>query len=441
MAAFQEKWNRLLSVKRYKKSSSQEADTRNEFHKDYDRIIFCSAFRRLGKKTQVHPLSKNDHIHTRLTHSMEVSSVGRSLGQKAGEYLQSQGDLPNSILPQDIAAIVQAACLAHDIGNPPFGHAGEYAIRHWFKENRNKLCLANLQELHDFLLFEGNAQGFRVVTQIENRRLQGGLNLTYATLGTLVKYPWFSNCELAKNKKKFNFYKAEQELVYEIFHELNLVDNSSQNISRHPLSYLMEGADDICYKILDIEDGLELALLRYSEVEEILVKLAGKEYDSSQIDKNWSDRRKIYYLRSRAVKNLISKALTIFIENYEKIMRSEFEGDLVSKVVGDEAEGMVCAQELTKENIFLCKRKIQLEIGAYETVSTILESLIDSVNEHKRDGEVSFKSQRIMDLIGRRYFDKSASHYDNYLLITDQLSGMTDDYASYIAGQLRGYIK
>lgn len=441
MNGYQKKWGMLLSAKRFKKSNSEQADTRNEFHKDYDRIIFCSAFRRLGKKTQVHPLSKNDHIHTRLTHSLEVSSVGRSLGQKFGEYLHERKELPGTITSQDIAAIVQVACLAHDIGNPPFGHAGEYAIRHWFKENINKLCLTDRHELNDFLYFEGNAQGFRVVTQIENRRLQGGLNLTYATLGALVKYPWLSSCELAEYKRKFNFFKSEEEIASEIFGELGLVNNETNLISRHPLSYLMEGADDICYKVLDIEDGLELGLLRYEEVEGLLVKLAGREYEPNRIEEGWSDRRKIYYLRSRAIKNLINEVLKICKDNYDDILRSEFQGDLISRISGDIADGIVMAKELTNKNIFLCKRKIQLELGAYETISTILEALIDSVNEHKRGGNISFKSERIMDLIGRRYYDEKASHYENYMLITDQVSGMTDDYASYIAGQLRGYVR
>lgn len=441
MENYQERWKQLLSAKRFKINSGEE-DSRNEFHKDYDRVIFCSAFRRLGKKTQVHPLANNDHIHTRLTHSLEVSSVGRSLGQKFGEFLHVRGDLPTGITTQDIAAIVQAACLAHDIGNPPFGHAGEYAVRHWFKENQAKIRWDDRHELNDLLFFEGNAQGFRVVTQIENRRFEGGLNLTYATLGTLVKYPWFASVKDIEKKQKFNFFKTEEKIARDIFAEIGLFDANKNKFERHPLSYLMEGADDICYKVLDIEDGLELGLLRYDEVKSLLVKLAGNEYDPDRIENEWSERRKIYYLRARAIKNLIKEVIGVCTKNYEKIMRSEFHGDLISKVGGDVEKGIKKAKKITQENIFLYKRKVHLELGAYETMSTILASLIEAVNEYKEEGkEVSFKSQLIKRLVGPSYFPEDKSYYENYMLIMDQVSGMTDDYATYIAGQLRGYVR
>ena len=212
------KWCALLSQKRLNKHDDGiHLDARSQYHKDYDRIVFSSAFRRMGRKTQVHPLANNDHIHTRLTHSIEVGSVGRSLGLIIGEFLKQQGDLPADISPQEIGAIVQAACLAHDIGNPPFGHAGEFAIRHWFNENRQHLAQLNAAELNDLAIFEGNAQGFRVVANTENHYNNGGLHLTYATLGTLMKYPWFSDNPIAAQQGKFNFFQERYSIIKKIY--------------------------------------------------------------------------------------------------------------------------------------------------------------------------------------------------------------------------------
>ncbi len=301
--------------------------------------------------------------------------------------------------------------------------------------------MQNQDEINDFIRFEGNAQGLRVVTQIENRKFHGGLKLTYSTLGTLIKYPWFSNHSLAQSKNKFNFYIAEKDIARDIFSNLGLYDQTTDLYSRHPLSYLMEAADDICYKVLDIEDGLELGLLRLNEVGDILEKLAGKHLIKKDIESDWSERRKIYYMRSRAIKNLISLSSKVFIRNYKSIMENRFEGDLVSKISGKEKEGIKESKILTEKNIFLSKRKIQLELGAYETISAILNSLICCINEHKSNQQVSFKAQRIKDLIGNNYFNPKDSYYNNYLLVTDQASGMTDDFASYTANQLRGVLK
>lgn len=352
MNSFTQRWEKLLSQNRLSSIQSTQHDTRNEFDKDYDRIIFCSSFRRLGKKTQVHPLSDNDNIHTRLTHSIEVSSAGRSLGQMAGQFLKSKKHLPKAIEPQDIAGIVQAACLAHDIGNPPFGHAGEFAIRHWFLENMDKICIQSPHEKNDFSSFDGNAQGFRLVTHLENSRDCGGLKLTYATLGTLVKYPWFSHDDRAKPRGKFNFYLSEKKIAQTVFSALELYDDKNDQFLRHPLSYLMEAADDICYTILDIEDGFELDLIRYHEAEDIFIALAGQEYNPYSIEKNWSQRRKIYYLRSRAIKNLIFKVMQIFCEEYDDIMQSKFHSDLISRINGSEGDGITEAKKLTQKIFF-----------------------------------------------------------------------------------------
>ncbi|MFW6346487.1 MAG: dGTP triphosphohydrolase, partial [Halomonas sp.] len=245
-------WERLLDPGRLhdrrdeRPGGGRDEIGRSPFHKDHDRIVFAGSFRRLGRKTQVHPLTDNDHIHTRLTHSLEVGCVGRSLGMIVGERLS--GRLPGWITPADLGVIVQAACLGHDIGNPPFGHAGEYAIRDWFKraEVDGKGLLDGLSPLEreDLLTYEGNAQGFRVVTQIEYNQFRGGMRLTTATLGTLLKYPW--TVEHGGAAGKFGCYQSERELLVEVVERLGLLPRGEGRWCRHPLAWLVEAADDIC---------------------------------------------------------------------------------------------------------------------------------------------------------------------------------------------------
>ena len=433
-------WNRLLCKKRLNKDSCPEkTEGRSEFHKDYDRIVFSSAFRRLGRKTQVHPLSNNDHIHTRLTHSIEVGSVGRSLGLLVGNFLSKEGQLPAGISPQEIGEIVQAACLAHDIGNPPFGHAGEFAIRQWFKENGDKLKLDNQRERNDFELFEGNAQGFRVVATVENHYNCGGLRLTYASLGTLIKYPWFSDHPHAIRYGKFNFFHSEKQIIEELSQELGLEKNGLQQYCRHPLSYLMEAADDICYRILDIEDALELGMLRFDDISGIFNKLAGKsDTYHDDIGENHTARRRISQLRSSAIENLINRCVDVFIARYADIMAGTYTSELIKDIGGVVREGMAEAKNVTNKNIFLNRRKIELEIGSYATLERILNAFITATNEFKAGGSISFKSQRVLDLMGANKVDINASYHECYLRVTDLVSGMTDYHATHVANQLSG---
>ncbi|MGL6250217.1 MAG: dGTP triphosphohydrolase, partial [Billgrantia desiderata] len=269
-------WQQLLDPSRLhgKPTSGRDEIGRSPFHKDHDRIVFSGSFRRLGRKTQVHPLTDNDHIHTRLTHSLEVGCVGRSLGMIVGELLRER--LPKWITPADLGVIVQAACLGHDIGNPPFGHAGEYAIRDWFKraEADGSGLLEGLSEREraDLLTYEGNAQGFRIVTQIEYNQFRGGMRLTAATLGTLLKYPW--TVEHGGSAGKFGCYQSERPLLEDVTRCLGLLPRGEGRWCRHPLAWLVEAADDICYALLDLEDGLEMGILRFEEVAEVLLQIA-----------------------------------------------------------------------------------------------------------------------------------------------------------------------
>lgn len=433
-------WDKLLTMKRYgHENITPEEIGRSHFHKDHDRIIFSSAFRRLGRKTQVHPLALNDHIHTRLTHSIEVGSLGRSLGIRVGEILQEQ--LPHWISPHDIGMIVQSACLAHDIGNPPFGHAGEYAIRDWFKHKADKALLAGLSDSEklDLQTFEGNAQGFRVVTRIENHLFSGGLRLTYPTLGTLLKYPW--TVERAGKKGKFSSFNTETEILDALGRELGLVQLGEHYWCRHPLAYLMEAADDICYAILDLEDAIELNILGFNDIKPILLQLCGDlEYDDEIFATQASARRKISALRGKAMENMVESTVTAFIDKLPLIMAGEYSGELLADGDSGVQLGLQAAKALARERVFPDNRKAELEVGAYSTLGTLLEAFCDAAYELHTGGEeqLNYRSQKIISLMGIHSPGMEWPLYPSYMRVLDFIGGMTDNYAAYLARQIGG---
>ena len=434
-------WEKLLNSDRLQgDSTDDQAYIRTEYYRDYDRIIFSAPFRRLARKTQVHPLSFNDHIHNRLTHSIEVSSIGRSLGLAVGRQIEEE--LKKKVTPIDFAAIIQAACAAHDIGNPPFGHAGEYAIRQWFSENENKLDESLTEsQLADFKLFEGNAQGFRIVAQLENHYRSGGLRLTHATLGALIKYPWLSNNQLAVDHEKFNVFQSEKDIFLDVVSKLGLLKLDEDTYCRHPLAYLVEAADDICYKILDVEDALELSLINMGDVTPIFKKIAA---DDNIPDRgvNFSAKKRIIPFRSAAINRLILEIVDIFLYNYGDIMIGNFKGDLLSKLTGDFKSGIEEIKEITNENIFSSRRKIELEVGSYSAIETILNAFVSAVNDKLKNGnKLSFKSKRILDLMQDDLPNGECTAYEYYMAITDFVSGMTDNYATFIAKQIEGNAK
>ena len=433
-------WQRLLTSKRYGHAEMAEKEVgRSHFHKDQDRIIFSSAFRRLGRKTQVHPMALNDHIHTRLTHSIEVGSLGRSLGIRVGEQIQEQ--LPDWATPYDIGMIVQSACLAHDIGNPPFGHAGEYAIRDWFKQPRNRHFLEGLDEPQrlDMMTFEGNAQGFRVVTRIENHLYDGGLRLTYPTLGALLKYPW--SVEFSGDKGKFSAYQTELEILNKLGRELGLIPQGENRWCRHPLAYLMEAADDICYAIVDLEDAIELNILTFDEVKPILLELCGDmSFDDEIFSSQASARRKISALRGKAMENMVSSAVAAYMKNQALIMRGEYQGELLSDGDIGVREGLYKAKTLARERVFPDTRKTELEVGAYTTLGVLLEAFCYAVQDNfqQQGQDLSYRSERIISLMGIHAPSPQLPLYQAYMRALDFISGMTDNYATYLARQIGG---
>ncbi|MCT7358760.1 deoxyguanosinetriphosphate triphosphohydrolase [Thalassolituus pacificus] len=436
-------WNRLINGKRFKGCQGIVADSsttfyRNSFHKDYDRLIFSNAFRRLSRKTQVHPLSKNDHVHNRLTHSLEVASVGRSLGLRAGLSLKTH--MGADVTEHDVAYIVQTACLAHDIGNPPFGHAGEEVIKEWFRKSDHSSYLKELteQQVFDLQKLDGNAQSFRIVTQLENHQFDGGMQLTLPTLGCLVKYPYSS---LQAKKDKFNFFASEQVLFDRIFDEMGL--KVSGRYLRHPLSYLMEAADDICYGMLDILDAAELKLISFEDVNSIFSP-ANSELDINALYKNGCfDSRRLARMTAMTINRLAEGVSDVFDKNTEMLLSVDQPKDLIALFENDSGLKQIISQSksIAREKIFNDRRKIELELGAYNIIETILSCLIPAAFELHQEKDItslSFKNRRALELMGEDKPENDLDLYSMYRRVIDYLVGMTDNYAQFIANQLNG---
>ena len=431
----QMRWLELLSTVRIgsKKQSTEQA--RSPFHKDYDRIIFSQSFRQLNRKTQVHPLTQHDGIHTRLTHSLEVSCIGRSLGMLAAEKIKDQ--LPVWISPADVGAIIQAACLAHDIGNPPFGHAGEYAIREWFDDASHGNFLEKLSDQ-----FEGNAQGLRLLTKIDYHPNDGGMRLTYATLGAYLKYPWLSKTiasqgdRPASQRAKFGCYQSEKDILQQIAEQLGLIQLGEYHYCRHPLTYLLEAADDICYALIDLEDGIVLNMLSYEEVEPIFLDLIadyGKPSELSMPSTTW--QQKIAALRGRVMKRLVDEVTTAFAKHHFEILTGQLKGSLLQYCSQDIERGIERAKNLARDKIFEHPQKAGLEIIAHQSLQNILDAFIPLTTPHK---SLSFKEQRLMSMLQRAGVNFQSDHYENIMQVLDIISKFSDHQAYNLSQELQG---
>jgi dGTPase len=440
-------WTKLLQPLRLGEAQADYEDGRTPFHKDQDRIVFSSAFRRLDRKTQVHPLSENDHVHNRLTHSLEVSCVGRSLGFQVAEGLKAakNSTFPESISTADVGAILQAACLAHDIGNPPYGHTGEDAIRHWFLEPQNAHLLEGLSDLEkaDLQTFEGNAQGFRIVTQVEYHRFSGGMRLTQATLGTFLKYPWTVEHATASGTKahKFGCFQSELSILTSIAKGLGLISQGHNKWCRHPLVYLMEIADDICYGLIDLEDGIEMGILRYEEVEQILKPLFADDWPKYQKDFDLADneRRRLSMLRGKAMEKLVAAASQAFLENEAELLAGTLKGELTDHCPEVVREAIAEAKRLARERIFKDPRKTAIEVGAYSTLANLLTAFLQAAKELIDTGHSTFRNSRVLEMMGPSAPQADWTLYQAYRRVLDYVAGMTDNYAADIAQQFSGY--
>lgn len=421
-------WEKLLNYNRLNERERDFDDARNPFSIDFDRIIFSDSFRRLDRKTQVHPMRSNDNVHSRLPHSLEVSCVGRSLGTLVGAEIK---DLPSHMTPDRVGQIVQAACLAHDIGNPPFGHMGETIIGSWFEEHGSRYFDSLAPELQtDFIRFEGNAQAFRIMTRLAMYRDNGGLRPTYAVIAAMMKYPWIYQ----ENIKKFCCFSSEREILEDIAAKAGL-DGADGIYERHPLAFLSEAADDICYSIIDLEDAYEMGILRFTEVKEILNAIC--ELPEQKLEGK-SPKESMEYMRAIAINKCVGAVVNEFFANYEAIM----DGSLYYKhnLLENSAykEPIAQAKKTGNDVIYQNRRKLMLEVGAYSVMGILLETFCDAAFEYVTTEKHGSKADHIIKIMGDFAPAKNDGVFSALHRVTDYISGMTDNYATEKARQIAG---
>lgn len=484
-------WDKLLSCKRLSelKLETQEAscraEPRNPFERDCDRITYSYPFRRLQDKTQVIPLPVVDFVHTRLTHTLEVATVGRSLGRLLEKFLLDKGVIDQTMCG-DIPAIVTASCLAHDIGNPPFGHSGENSISEFFNygdggnylaetyncienEITNKDGSVDINTTYDDLKsrikctdlkrFEGNANGFRILTNHNGT----GLNLTAATLGAFTKYPRTSHIDgetdnsnwapQRVSQKKYGIFYTERTEFKLVAEECGLkklisCDGDCLSYARHPLAFLMESADDICYRIIDLEDGHRIGRIPFSEAEPILMKISSKDerFDASTYNKLSNEKLKVAYLRSRCINYLVFQCFEVFKEKYFEILNSIFDQELLDNIEDHEAlEATKELKALVKKYIYKWHDVLTLEATGFEVLSGLIAEFVSASNYciECPPSTQSKRAMKIYDLLPDQYchISDTEERYERYMKVVDYTSGMSDSFALNLYKQIRGMYK
>jgi len=433
-------WEQLLSLKRQgdvnKRLRIEQDETRMGFEVDYDRVIFSSAFRSLQDKTQVIPLSKTSFVHTRLTHSLEVSVVGRSLGRIVGKAILEKHPHLEKVHGYkfgDFGAIVAAAALAHDIGNPPFGHSGEKAIGDYFLNGKGKRFKEQLtdKEYQDLIDFEGNANGFKILTESRNG-VDGGLRLSYATLGAFTKYPKESLPKKPTSHiadKKYGIFQSSGPFFEQVATELGLKKHKDEKAGlrycRHPLAYLVEAADDICYTIIDFEDGINLGLIDEEFALEYLLKLVKDTINTNKYQSLTKASDRLAYLRSLAINSLIAEASTIFLKNEEAILKGEFSDALLEKCrFTAQIKDII---KISVKKIYQSEEVVDKEIAGYSILNKLLD-VITTAFENNRNGKTRHYDKLILKNIDTD-FDENATVYDYLLECCHYISGLTDGNA------------
>ena len=440
-------WENIISAKRTGDGSTIE-EQRTDFQRDYDRLIFSSAFRRLQNKTQVFPLPGSTFVHNRLTHSLEVASVGRSLGKIAGNVIAQKPDLlekTKDFYHHDLANVIAAACLAHDIGNPAFGHSGEDAISDYFRQSKGKsIAGKTMRELFDeeqwqeLCDFEGNANAFRVLTTQYKGKSSGGYRLTYATLAATQKYP----CQrAAKNKKhrhtkKYGFFISESEIIKELAKEVTMQQYSENPLAyfRHPFVYLTEAADDICYRIIDLEDAQRLGIIDYHTTEDLLLRLL-KSFSEEEQHKNTlstlstigDNNEKTSYLRAKVINELINDCAQIFADHHHDMLNCTMEKTLMD-IVETEHPVLKEIEKISIEKIYSHDTVVHIELAGYHVMSKLLDLFVPAVLTEK--DKRSSKQIKTLRMLPEQYKPDNTSAYNDVRLVIDYISGMTDLYAT-----------
>ena len=442
-------WSQLLSNKRLgQENQPQRKDDRTEFQRDYDRLIFSAPFRRLQNKTQVFPLPGNIFVHNRLTHSLEVSSVGRSLGNDVSRLLLERHPELRETHLTELGSIVSAACLAHDLGNPPFGHSGEQAIGTYFSEGegqflQNYVC----RETHDCLTpdqwndlihFEGNANAFRLLTHHFRGRREGGFVMTYSTLASIVKYPFTS--DLAGQKRKFGFFRSEVPDYCRIARELGIPQldspEGSYRFARYPLVYLVEAADDICYQIMDIEDAHKLKLLTTDETRGLLLSFfegAQRSRIEERMNSLDDTNEQVVYLRSCVINCLEQECVRVFVEHEDEILAGTFQGVLIRQISDVPRAAYESCSRTAVAKIYHCQDVVDIEIAGYRVITTLADMMVKAVTSTDK----TF-SRLLINQVSSQYDIKAATLYGRLMAVLDYISGMTDVFALDLYRKING---
>lgn len=434
-------WTTLISDKRFGMEEYHDGrhHERTDFQRDYDRLIFSSPFRRLQNKTQVFPLPGSIFVHNRLTHSLEVSCVGRSLGNNVGRALSRKygSDIANFA---ELGSIVAAACLAHDMGNPPFGHSGERAISAYFFEGKGMKYEEKVREeggrWEDFVHFEGNANVIRLLTHQFIGRRKGGFALTYSTLASIVKYPYPSTETIKKNK--FGFFKSEEESYKRIANELGILklDEAKEHYARYPLVYLVEAADDICYQIMDIEDAHKLHIINTEEAIGLLLGFfSGEKLEHiMRVMRMVNDiNEQLAYLRSSIIGLLVDECSRIFIENEDAFLKGTFEGPLIKHIEPQSRQAYEACTDMAFKKIYKAKEVLDIELAGYHIFSHLIDCLTEAVMNQEHE-----YSKLLLQRIPDQYDTSIPTTYGKIQCVLDYISGMTDVYALDLYRKITG---
>ena len=437
-------WQQLITNKRLGQENfhPNRKDERTEFKRDYDRLIFSAPFRRLQNKTQVFPLPGSIFVHNRLTHSLEVASVGMSLGCDVSKaIIKKRPELHNTLF-EEIGQIVATACLAHDMGNPPFGHSGEKAIQTFFSEGEGHFLKGMVSEefWSDITHFEGNANAFRLLAHRYKGRRQGGFVMTYSTLASIVKYPYSSS--YSGHKGKFGFFGSEKDLFRKIADEMGIIRVSDEGeplkYVRHPLVYLVEAADDICYEIMDIEDSHKLKILSFDETKDLLLSFFDED-TQERIMKRITDEEitdlneQIVYMRACAIGILEHECAEAFIRNEEKILSGTFKGALVDSISDRQRDAYRRCSEMSWKKIYRSKPVLDVELAGYKIMNTLMEQMTEAVTHPDR-----YYSKQLICRVSSQYDIDSPDLETRVMAVIDYISGMTDVYALDVYQKING---
>ena len=438
-------WKQLISNKRLGQEyrHTERHDDRSEFKRDYDRLIFSAPFRRLQNKTQVFPLPGSVFVHNRLTHSLEVASVGMSLGNDVAQHIigSHRPDLKDTLFEQ-IGQIVSTACLAHDLGNPPFGHSGEKAVQTFFTEGPGRLLREQVSPAFwdDITHFEGNANAFRLLTHQFKGRRPGGFVMTYSTIASIVKYPYASSA--AGKKGKFGFFQSEQDTYRRIADELGLrrlsADGEPLRYARHPLVYLVEAADDICYEIMDLEDAHKLKIVSFDEASRLMLGFFDPDTQERILqrisDEQLEDRNEqVVYLRACVIGKLENECVNTFLQHEDAILDGTFQGSLIDHISPLQRDAYQRCAQLSKERIYRSRPVLDVELSGYKIMETLMEQMVEAVLHPER-----YYSQQLIGRVSSQYHIDDPDLETRLMAVIDYISGMTDVYALDVYQKING---